>query len=291
MRPVHTLVVLALATAAPALRAGFDQVIAVSASALPEYVRGTDAAGKPRPESYVFSPGRFFGGTIRDGSLEKMEFLTVAHSLAPQLARQGYFPIKDPAGADLVIIVHWGVTAIHDDPLRTFNVADLSSALSTYNANIASAGITDPGAVNAQLDLLGAAQDTTQGVINFNAVLLGYTRNLRRERAHAQPTTAEMTLSMELNEERYFVVLMAYDNQLLLKQHQAKLLWVTRLSVRSPGNNFTESLPALAQAGGAIYGRELDGMVHVDATWKSGQVALGEMKILGVEPPAPPPVK
>ncbi|HVT72293.1 MAG TPA: hypothetical protein VHD61_04095 [Lacunisphaera sp.] len=278
-----------IAASPPWLHADFDQVIALSSSVRPEYVRATDPNGRPRPEGYVFSPGHFFGGLTRDSSVEKMDFMTVARTLAPQLAKQAYFPAGDAANADLVVIVHWGVTSIHEDPQRTFEIADLGAALNAYNANIAQAGIADPAALNSQLDQLDASMDNTRSAINYNAALLGYTRSLRRERAQVYPTEAELTLNMELNEERYFVILMAYDNRLLLKEHKAKLLWVTRLSVRSPGNNFTESLPALAQAGGQVFGRPVDGLMHVDATWKRGEVTLGEMKIVGVEEPPPSP--
>lgn len=293
MRSVFWLVGLSLiAGLRPELRAEFNQVIALSSTVRPEYVRATDGQGRPQAERYVFSPGHFFAGQTSDHSVEKMEFMTVARTLAPQLAKQGYFPAHDARSADLVVIVHWGVTSIHEDPQRTFAIADLSTALNAYNANLAQAGITDPGAVNTQLDQLESAADSTRSAINYNAVLLGYARSLHRERAQVLPTEAELTMNMELNEERYFVVLMAYDNRLLLKEHKAKLLWVTRLSVRSPGNNFTESLPALAQAGGQVFGRPVDGLMHVDASWKHGEVTLGEMKVIGVvEPPAPPPSK
>ncbi|HVZ63030.1 MAG TPA: hypothetical protein VG936_00465 [Lacunisphaera sp.] len=293
MRALLVPVLLCFVAASPAwLRADFDQVIALSSSVRPEYIRATDPQGRPRPEGYVFSPGHFFSGQTLDHSVEKMDFMNVARTLAPQLAKQGYFPATDARSADLVVIVHWGVTSIHEDPQRTFAIADLSAALNAYNANLAQAGITDPGAVNTQLDQLESAADSTRSAINYNAVLLGYARSLHREREQVLPTETELTMNMELNEERYFVILMAYDNRFLLKEHKAKLLWVTRLSVRSPGNNFTESLPALAQAGGQVFGRPVDGLMHVDASWKHGEVTLGEMKVIGVvDPPAPPPSK
>ncbi|HTL66510.1 MAG TPA: hypothetical protein VL200_02505 [Lacunisphaera sp.] len=289
MRSLLVLILPALVLVRPPwLHADFDQVIALSSSVRPEYVRGTDPHGRPQPEGYVFSPGHFFAGQTVDHSVEKMDFMTVARTLAPQLAKQGYFP-TDAASADLVVIVHWGMTSIHEDPQRTFALADLGTALNAYNAAIAQAGIADPAAVNTQLDQLESAADSTRSAINYNAALLGYARSLHRERAQVVPTEAELTMNMELNEERYFVVLMAYDNRLLLREHKAKLLWVTRLSVRSPGNNFTKALPALAQAGGQIFGRPVDGLMHVDATWKHGAVTLGEMKVIGVEEPVRPP--
>lgn len=292
MRTLRPLLIIVLAAALPAgLRAGLEESIALSATARPDYVRPTDAAGQPNPETYVFSPGHYFGGSTRDGSLERMTFLDIARTLAPSLAKQKYFPTKDAAAADLTIIVHWGLTTTYEDPQKTFNTADLNKALSDLNSSIASIGLGDPSAVNSLVDQQDMSQDTAMGAVNYNARLLGYARNLKKERAHSMPTAEEVNLSMELNEERYFVILMAYDNQFRLKEHKAKLLWVTRLSIRSPGNNFTESLPALSQVGSQIFGRQLDGMAHVKASWKSGQVKLGEMKVISMEEPAAPPPK
>jgi hypothetical protein len=97
-------------------------------------------------------------------------------------------------------------------------------------------------------------------------------------------------LNAELNEERYFVVLMAYDYQAMKKDKRSKLLWTTRLSVRTAGNNFTEALPVLAQAGSHVFGKQVEGLVHAKANLREGRVTFGEMKILGVvdqTPPAP----
>ena len=100
------------------------------------------------------------------------------------------------------------------------------------------------------------------------------------------PSPEELTMSLELNEERYFVILMAYDYQYMKKQHKSRLLWATRISVRSPGNNFIEAMPALVEAGANVYGRQVDGLVRVDAGERGGRVDLGELKVMGtVEEP------
>ncbi|HTL51238.1 MAG TPA: hypothetical protein VL860_01555, partial [Planctomycetota bacterium] len=106
MHVPRRLLIVLLAAALPAgLEAGFGHVIALSSTARPDYVRPADGSGQPAAQTYVFSPGHFFAGTTRDGSLERMDFIEVARSLAPNLARQNYFPTKDVAAADLTIIV------------------------------------------------------------------------------------------------------------------------------------------------------------------------------------------
>ncbi len=283
MRTIRRLYVIVLASVLfGGLHAGMEQAIVVSATARPDYVRSTDSNGSLKPETYVFSEGRFFGGTTQDGRLARTTFTDITQTLARSLAKQRYFPTRDVAGADLTIIVHWGTTTVYEDPLKEFNTADLNTALADYRTSQAQLGLADAGPVNQALDQLATTRDSTVSAINYNAVLLGYARTLKKERGHAMPTSAEWTLSMELNEERYFVILMAYDQQFMLKEHRPKLLWVTRLSIRSPGNNFTEALPALSQVGGQFFGHQLDGLARAKASWRDGQVILGELKVLGV---------
>ena len=283
MKTIRLPLMLGLAAALPAgLFAKIEQSIALCATTRPDYVRPADAAGKPLPQSYVFFPGRFFNGNTSDHSLEHVTFDEIARTLAPNLARQSFFPTKDAVGADLTIVVHWGATDVYRDPLKQFNTEDLNTAVAGYNASIAATGMADVGPINQAITSMTMAGENTASAINYNATLLGYVGNLMQERRNPVPSTLEITLNNELNEERYFVILMAYDNHAGRKEHVPRLLWVTRLSVRSPGNNFTESLPAMSQIGGQVFGRNLGGLAHVKASWRGGEVTYGEMKVLGV---------
>jgi hypothetical protein len=147
----------------------------------------------------------------------------------------------------------------------------------------------DAAPMNDIYDSLEWAQDNHRSAFWRNARLLGYVRELQRFGAeNGYQSDREKLLSAELSEERYFVVLMAYDYQAMKKEKRSKLLWTTRLSVRTAGNNFTEALPVLAQAGSHVFGKEVDGLVHAKANLREGRVTFGEMKILGVveTPPA-----
>jgi transcription elongation GreA/GreB family factor len=127
-----------------------------------------------------------------------------------------------------------------------------------------------------------STQASIQSAINRNAALLGYARSLEKERRQLMPTTAEIAMSSELNEERYFVILMAYDNaQARAKDQKPKPLWITRLSVRSPGNNFAEALPTMAKVGADLFGQQHDDLVRVRTPTQRGSVKLGELEVLG----------
>jgi hypothetical protein len=258
-----------------------EAAIAASATAGSDYARARDAQGKVLPESYVFAEGRYFSGVTHDGSLERMTFPQVTRILAPSLAKQSYFPAANVQSADLVIMVHWGVTEVFEDPMKDLHQDDLNNAVSNYNASIAASGTADPSALNMALSDRESAQNSTLSAINRNATLLGYSRALAKERKLAMPTTEERTMMEELAEERYFVVLFAYDNHSRQKNKKPRLLWVTRLSVRSPGTNFSEALPALAQVGAGVFGQQHDDLMRVDTPLRQGKVTLGDLEVLG----------
>lgn len=275
------ILLLGLLTALGGVLSAGDASVAASATTGGDYTRILDGKGVPQPESYVFGEGRFFSGTTHDNSLAKMTFAQLARTLAPSLAKQNYFPAADAASARLLIVVHWGTTEIYEDPLREINQQNLNDSLQAYNASIDATGKADPGALNMALADRDSTQASARAAINRNAVLLGYARFLEKERREFMPTTAEITMSNELNEERYFVILMAYDNQARAKDQKLKPLWITRLSVRSPGNNFTEALPALAKVGADVFGQQHDDLVRVRTPMNRGSVKLGELEVLG----------
>ncbi len=271
----------------PAAAGAKLESIAISATAAPPYVRPVDAQGRLRPESYVFLEGQFMAGGTADASESHTSFTDLTRMLAKSLVQQNYFPGNDLGSADLLIRVYWGTTLTYDDPQKPFAAEALNAALTEFNTKVAQDGIADPGDLNTALDRGTAARESVEVAINRNAALLGYKRALEKETRRIMASTEEQTMRVELNEERYFVVLMAYDLKYMRAEHKPRLLWVTRLSVRSPGNNFTEALPALAKAGGKVFGRQVDGLFRVKVPLDSGQVKLRDMKIMGATEQAP----
>ena len=101
-----------------------DPNVVVVAWADEAYTHRKYEGGKPRVERYVFLQGRRFDGTTRDDSLTDITFLKIAETLAYQIASENYLPTKDVKAADLLLVVHWGVTEPHvsmDDLRGTTN--------------------------------------------------------------------------------------------------------------------------------------------------------------------------
>lgn len=281
----HAALALAFATMVlgATARAARSDAVTISATSAPGYVRPTDEKGRPLPESYVFLEGEYLGGGTADRSLDRISFETLTRTLAVNLAAQEYYPTKDAASANLLIRVFWGATIIQEDPQRALAMEALNTALGEYSATYAATETGDTGDINVALEQIGAGQEGAETAAMRNAALLGYRRALDRLSRKAMPSPEEISLRTELSEERYFVVLMGYDYQFMRREKKPKLLWVTRLSMRGPGNNFTEALPALALAGAEVFGRSLPDLQRVRVNERKVEVIMSDLKILGIE--------
>jgi hypothetical protein len=115
-----------------------------------------------------------------------------------------------------------------------------------------------------------------------NAKVLGYLDDLSDSndiRRYAGGGDRYSDLMTELEESRYYIVVSAYDFPELLKTQKKKLLWQTRVSVRSPGNSFDDSLVAMLKSASIYFGRNSGQLIRGEQT--KGSVELGDLKFLG----------
>ena len=263
--------------------ASLNEFIAVTASASPGYARPVDKDGRVRPESYVVAQGKFLEGSTRDDGLARLGFSDVVRALAPSLAKQNFIPTREAGSADLLIVVSWGSTVVENNPQRNRLIESLSGELKTYTNSIETSGHADTGPLNEMSDFFQWTGENSDRAFAQNAFLLGYAGDLKKVSAGmGLQTEQESAMRLELSEERYFVVLMAYDNQTFRREKRPKLLWTTRLSVRSPGNAFVEALPVLGRAGSHVFGRQMAGLEHLPANVREGRVSISPLKYLGV---------
>ncbi|HEY5078441.1 MAG TPA: hypothetical protein VII43_01285, partial [Opitutaceae bacterium] len=89
-------------------------------------------------------------------------------------------------------------------------------------------------------------------------------------------------LITDLEDNRYFVVLMAYDFPMLLKEKKHKLQWVTRISLRQRGHDFGRDLPAMMTYASKYFGEETDGLVRNPVPL--GHVEVGIPTTIGIAP-------
>lgn len=295
----------ALLAAGPVLRA--DRHVVVVARAHPDYTQarlGTD--GSLRPESYVLMQGNHYPGLTVDRTLERMSFREIAGQLAPELAKRQYLPAASPVGADLLLVVHWGTTTPkvsvqemtghvttdvdHDrlmvETMREFNVPlDLEGNFQ----GLPDAVQLDYGHernLEQEFERLDQLTDefTQQRRRSDSVTLLGYNEELRRLGKRAWTGEIERSLRHDLNTERYFIIVRAYE----LQRRTAGVLpnrpvWTMHLNISSPGNNFRTALARMGTVAGAFAGQEGGAAETVKVRDRplTGTVQLGELVILG----------
>lgn len=242
--------------------AGAEDFVAVSSKVSHGYVRTVLADGTVEPESYVFKEGGYLSGRIADPTIDRMTFADVSKTLAGPLSLRKYTAAVDPKAAKLLIVVYWGTTRAPAETSSATTVGQQEerevppSQLHQNGFVPFRAGATAPEA-QAFSDKMIDEED---------AMMLGYG-------SAADP---------DLRNYRYFVVLLAYDCQSLLRDKKETLLWETRFSMNEHRNQFDAQLKPMVLAASAYFGRDSLGLVRDPVP--EGHVEIGDVKSLGALP-------
>jgi len=267
-----------------------DGITAVVSRVSDDYVRAKLPDGSIQPEFYAFGEGGQWGGDISDATFDRLHFMDVARAIAEPLAGRKYLPARDPAKTRLLIMVYWGTTAVPMRPEENPLYANYQQSLAEYKMLIS----VDEGAADAVLSSgltqLAMANRETDRIDCKNAAILGYEStgligtDYGKYIAHTALGVDQRDQVAEIEENRYFVVLMAYDFQLMWRERKHKLLWETRFSVSERHNQFDKALPAMAQYASRYFGQASNGLLRTRVP--EGAVEVGEPRSLGeVEAP------
>lgn len=289
----------------PCVRAAGDLegITAVSSKVSKDYVRVKLPDGSFQPERYAFGEGGKWAGEISDVTIDKLHFVDVARVIAAPLALQRYLPAIDPNTSKLLIMVYWGTTAVPapvSSSVAFDNLSNIQNQIARAQAGAAAAGkshgyhASDPNAgvsddqmaeMTAALAMVNMANEQRERTDFMNARMLGYdspgligTDHGKYVRGTAFGADRD-DLYTEIEENRYFVVLMAYDFQLMWKQKKHKLLWETRFSISERRNQFDKALPVMAQYASRYFGQDSNGLLRTRVP--EGRVEVGEPKSLG----------
>lgn len=297
---MKTLQLLGLCACLPLTALGFDtrganDVTAVCGQTSNDYIRTRLADSSYASESYVFGKGGVWGGAMQDASIDRPTFLDVAHAIAHPLADQNFLPSRDPGNTKLLIMVYWGTTHVPVRPEDSSVYKNLQQANENF-VNIATeeyadeAGVRRDSPARDEIETAHAAveieDDLRKKQDALNAEMLGYdswwdATQMYVGRGFGLDYRRKDMID-ELEQERYFVVVMAYDFQLMYRQKKHKLLWETRFSIRQMHHEFDRDLPAMAQYASLYFGQDSNGLIHKSIP--IGHVDIGESKSLGAVP-------
>jgi hypothetical protein len=257
-------------------------------------------------ERYVFARGQYYNAIPMDRYLGRMEFRTLAATLAQDLRKSFYEPASSILTADLVLVVHWGVTQaasslgdgmLQDNDLLRLagDAVDSARELSANASNLESISQAQLATAQADFDLRNASSTALamgardEGRQQSNLELLGMQGAVYQEDKSMFGSALADALREMANEERYFFVIMAYDAQ-AMREGRKKRLWTTRASIRGAGVNFAIALDRMSGAAAEAHGKPQGSIAFEtsrDRRVKEGKVAIGEITVLGeAAPPA-----
>lgn len=278
-----------------------EDLVTVRAAVDKDYAAWRAAESPPKPQTFVFVKGRFFAGMVRDRTLEKKPFIDIARIVATDLRRQHYVPTRDTKTADLLVVVHWGVTdkvsryaefTIHDQSdfdeskkrIDEYGEAqkeaeatgDVGAAVAADHARFAE----EQRYNNLLSDLVSDLSTTTAGA-GDNSRLLGLTATDVGNNLFGSEKSS--TLKAMAEEERYFIIVTAYDFKVLRETAKPRVLWVARISTRAAGINFNMAVTRLSSAGGDIFGQSTDGLAMQRVQKRDSKIEYGELKVIGMD--------
>lgn len=301
----------------PAMQAASapDSVVtAVFSRSFNNYERAMRADGSPEPQTYVIAKGGYTPGVGPDESIDHVKFAGIVRVLGGYLAKQGYFPAKDPKTADVMLVVHWGKTIPGNNGLYQGLTIDGLQAFSQVMLQAKAAAVPPPsylsmagGVTRVQgvaellrnqnsdegsLVYMRFVEDMRGAANQYNANLLGYTGELQRRNnisLWAGGGTAYSDLIDDLEQDRYYLTLTAFDFQEALRHDRKKGLWRTIVSIAARDNRFDEKLAVMAAQAARYFGRDSGHLVRQFEY--TPHVELGDLKALGVVDTSPAPRK
>ncbi|MCF3652212.1 hypothetical protein [Synoicihabitans lomoniglobus] len=208
--------------------------------------------------TFIIAEGKFNVGGPSDATLDAVPFETLSRKLAIALSRRGYAMARNPDQADLLILVHRGrtnprgVTEHSGSPLDT----------ATAGSSISRGGglVTAPGnQPMVGFSSGGGEVVSTDGNLKTIAAGLGWLPQLEKveyELGNVATDGRYERLVEELSQERYYIVLEAFDFAAWRKTNAFTRQWETRLSFLAERQSFAERYAAMIKAGTEHFARD-----------------------------------
>ncbi|HVU35580.1 MAG TPA: hypothetical protein VHE61_19225 [Opitutaceae bacterium] len=249
---------------------GTNTMVSVRAQADPGYVNRRAEAPPNTPAMYVIAKGRRFPSMF-DTQVDKLGFDRMSRIIAADLTPR--FSLADDAThADVVIVVYWGAVArpessldslLYDpDTLRQASEA-VDNARTQAAADFKSGNYLSYGQVDAAVANLRGEMVRADAIFGGDARAAANTADILGLRGLYAPndTSPEAeTVRSLLEDDRYFVTLIAYDAR-GLRLKQKWIAWTVRMSIPVGGRDFESAVREMSGIAAPLYGTEQSQLV------------------------------
>jgi hypothetical protein len=262
------------------------------------YQRERLADGSFKPEFYAISNGGRVAGTTSDITVDKVTYPEVAEIAMRLLAGQNYRYATKAEDAKLLLVLYWGTTIAFNSGNYAAQVNNAATAMANLKAAGGGSGNVPggdgpPPAASADASAAASvfegemfkmlAENRARDQINLpNAKLLGYLDEINEAdgiQRWAGAGDRYNDLIADVEESRYYIIISAYDFPALVKNGKKTLLWTTRVSVRSPGNRFDDSVMAMMKSAAKYFGQNSGRLIRGEES--KGTVEMGDVKFIG----------
>ena len=261
--------------------------VMIKAIAAEDYIKARALNANMKVQTYQFIEGQQFKGITKDEGMERITFNDIVMDLAQHLVKQNFYPNPDPGKGDLLISVHYGVTDFEEDQMDLLGYTSLEEL--GYTEGIESIGRSGTSLSPGEMDAINNLHSNLamQSAINSSNDMTRYQKaqllgidELYTKRLHPQD---KYEYEHMLQQERYFIVLMAYDYAHFRQTGKAKLLWSTRYSVRSPGQSFETAFTGMNRVASDYFGKNFDKLTRKRLDDKSS-VEIGDIEVITDDP-------
>ncbi len=216
------------------------------------------------PIRYIMVEGKYFTGHLRDKGLETYTFSEMADSLAATLKKQNYEVTFDKDQSDLVIMVSWGMSVVEIDESEdwAFDSIDEMQEVMT-------------GGEEGEMEVFRPAnyeridENRSMKLMGFDSVLDNDSWIVTQEKVE---------LASNLESERYFLIVSAFEAQPFIAGEKPVVAWITRYSVDAKRLNFAEAVSTLNHAASGYFGKNSDKLLK--AYVNDGDVKAGELEVV-----------
>ncbi|HEY1794038.1 MAG TPA: hypothetical protein VGG34_14075 [Opitutaceae bacterium] len=268
--------------------AGSSHLTALFSKTSNGYERPRNTDGTFKPETFVLKDGGNLGGPRADETIDSLKFPYISGVVGAALGAANYRPAGPGTVPDLLIVCYRGTTIVPDDVLsKQARPSDVSMAEASKYAVTTTGHQNDSGAdwSARQGNLADAAAFSAEEAAISSRIdaqsanILGYTDDIRKTPAR-DPYL--MTLRDEVESDRYYVVLLAYDCRSIAEFGVRRLVWESRISVPELGADFEKALPDMLAIASRYFGQDSGGLVRHDLA--EGHVEIGKVTSLGPVP-------